>query len=145
MRLHAKLTLALAVMALGLLPAVAGAASPDYQPEQPQHPAHPAHGAKPPKGHGYGYYCKGQSKKHVDGMKRTPFAECVRAATRANRNEKLNSKQACKLESKKHVKGQKGTPFSNCVHGVNQMRKDLREQEKEEKEQEEATGETTQS
>jgi hypothetical protein len=124
MKLHKKLVAGLAVLAIGLVPAAAGAAGgPEYQPE------HPSHGAKPPKGHGYGYYCKGESKKHVDGMQRTPFAECVRAAARANRNEKLNPQQACKAESKNHVKGQQGTPYSVCVKGVAQLREDKAEEE----------------
>lgn len=121
MKMYMKLALGLAVVALGLLPAVAGAVS--YQPEyHPEHPTPPHETA--PKGHAYGYYCKGESKKHVKGVKRTPFAECVRAMKQADHNEAKTAREACKSLSKKHVKGVKGTPFSTCIKGVAQMRKE---------------------
>jgi hypothetical protein len=126
MRLHTKVASVLAVLALGLVPAT-GLASVDYTPEGPKYepdkpkPAHP-HGG--PKGKAYGYYCKGQSKKHVKGEKGTAFSRCVKAMARADKNEALNAKKACKALSKKHVKGEKGTPFSRCVKGVAQMRRE---------------------
>jgi hypothetical protein len=72
MKLHPKLALGLAVLALGLLPALAGAVSyqpPEYQPEHPTKPT------PEPKGHAYGFYCKGFSKKHV---KRPSANACTR-------------------------------------------------------------------
>lgn len=116
MKLQSKFVLGLIVLALGLVPVAAAAGSgPDYGPEKPAHP---------PKGHGYGYYCKGESKKHVKGEKGTPFSQCVTAASRADHNADLTAREACKPLSKKHVKGTQGTPFSVCVKGVAQMRKD---------------------
>ena len=120
MKLSMKVTVALAVLALGLVPAAGVAAGPNYAPEHPTHPTHPS----TPKGKAYGKYCKGQSKEHVKGEQGTAFSRCVKAMAQADKNENLNPKKACKELSKEHVKGEKGTPFSNCVQGVNQMRKD---------------------
>jgi hypothetical protein len=120
MKLHSKLVTSLAVLAMGLLPATAGAVS--YQPDY--HPDHPPHPTTAPKGHAYGYYCKGVSKKHVKGEKGTPFSKCVRAMRQADHDATVKAKKACKGLSKKHVKGQKGTEFSRCVKGVAQMRKE---------------------
>jgi hypothetical protein len=130
MKLHLKLALGLAVLALGLVPAVGVADGPNYQPEgpsyQPEKPPQPPKGT-PPQGKAYGYYCKGQSKKHVKGEKGTAFSRCVKAMKQADKNENLNPKKACKGLSKKHVKGkgsEKGTPFSRCVKAVNKMRQE---------------------
>jgi hypothetical protein len=116
--------LAAAVLALGLLPASA-LADVDYQPEPPKH----EHSDHQPKGHAYGYYCKGESKKHVEGTPGTPFSQCVKAHARADHDESLTARKACKTMSKKHVKGEKGTAFSRCIRTVNQMRREQREQE----------------
>jgi hypothetical protein len=129
MKLRVMLAMALGVLSLGLLPAMAGAVSyapdtpkgPKYNPDKPKPPAHP-HGG--PQGKAYGYYCKGQSKKHVKGQKGTAFSRCVKALARAGKNPNLHPRKACKGLSKKHVKGVKGTPFSACVKSVNQMRQE---------------------
>ncbi|HET7506794.1 MAG TPA: hypothetical protein VFJ53_00400 [Solirubrobacterales bacterium] len=128
MKLHPKLALGLAVLAMALLPAMAGAVS--YQPEyHPEHPSHPPTSA--PKGHAYGYWCKGESKKHVKGEKGTPFSQCVRAHKRAANQPDLTPRQACKDLNKKHDRsgkhvahGDKGTAFSRCVKTVNQQRQE---------------------
>jgi hypothetical protein len=125
MKLQSKVLLAVIAVALCLVPATAGAAGPDYAPEKPDHPAK----EHAPKGHAYGFYCKGESKKHVKGEQGTPFSQCVSAAARANRNDQLTAREACKTLSKKHAKGEQGTPFSVCVKGVAQMRKDKAEEE----------------
>jgi len=125
MKLHMKLTLGLAVLSLGLVPAMAGAVTyqpPEYQPEKP--PNTPQGPKTAPKGKAYGYYCRGQSKKHVKGQQGTAFSRCVKALARADKNPELHPKKACKALSKKHVKGQQGTPFSKCVKGVNQLRQE---------------------
>ena len=83
MKLHPKLALGLAVLAMALLPAMAGAVS--YQPEY--HPAHPPHPTTAPKGNAYGYWCKGESKKHVKGVKGTPFTKCVHGVNQMRREE----------------------------------------------------------
>lgn len=121
MKLHPKLALGLAVLALGLLPALAGATS--YQPEY--HPEHPAPPPSPP-GHAYGFYCQGFSKKHVQGEKGTPFSQCVHAMKVADHNGDITARQACKqFKGQKHVPhGDKGTPFSRCIKGVNQLRRE---------------------
>jgi hypothetical protein len=126
MKLHLKLVIGLAVLALGLVPAIGMADGPTYTPEGPNYqPENTPKGPKsPPKGHAYGYYCRGESKKHVKGEKGTAFSKCVKAMAQADKNEKVTAKKACKELSKKHVKGQKGTPFSICVKGVAQMRKE---------------------
>jgi len=128
MKLRTMFVMALAVLSLAAMPAVGVADGPDYQPEGPNyHPEHPQTPQGPksaPKGHAYGYYCRGQSKKHVKGEKGTAFSRCVKAMAQADKNDNLNAKKACKTLSKKHVKGVKGTPFSSCVKGVNQMRRE---------------------
>jgi len=129
MKLRMMLVMGIAVLSLGLVPTVGMADGPDYQPEGPTyHPEHPNNTPKgpkaAPKGKAYGYYCRGQSKKHVKGEKGTAFSRCVKAMAQADKDDSLNAKKACKTLSKKHVKGVKGTPFSNCVKGVNQMRRE---------------------
>ncbi len=76
---------------------------------------------KKPKGKAYGFYCQGQSKKHVDGTPGTPFSACVKAMKALDKGTATTPKKACKSLSKKHVKGIKGTPFSNCVNGGKQL------------------------
>ena len=127
MKLRMMLVMGLAVLSLGLLPAVGTANSPNYQPEGPNYqPEHPPKGPKSaPKGKAYGYYCRGKSKRHVKGEKGTEFSRCVKALAQAGKNPGLHPKKACKGLSKKHVKGgEKGTEFSRCVKTVNQMRRD---------------------
>lgn len=86
-------------------------------------PETPGPGASlPEKAKAFGRYCQGQSKKHVDGQKGTPFSQCVTAMAKAAQDEKITARQACKGLSKKHVKGVKGTPFSKCVAGVAKLR-----------------------
>lgn len=72
----------------------------------------------------YGFYCQGQSKKHVKGTKGTPFSQCVHAMKALDKGETTSPKVACKSLSKKHVRGTKGTPFSRCVSGGEQLLKD---------------------
>jgi hypothetical protein len=131
MKLHAKFVAALAVLAMGLVPAIAGAVSyqPEYHPEHP--PSHPPHPTTAPKGHAYGYWCKGESKKHVKGEKGTAFSRCVRAHKRAANQPDMTARQACKDLKKKHDQsgrhtphGEKGTAFSRCVKAVAQQRKE---------------------
>jgi len=116
MKLRSKLGAGLAVLALGALPTVAGATGPEYAPEKPPK-------THQPRGHAYGYYCKGKSKKHVKGEQGTEFSRCVQALKQAD-NHGLAPKQACKDESKKRVKGVAGTAYSRCVKAVAQMEKD---------------------
>jgi hypothetical protein len=86
-------------------------------------PETPGPGATPPeKAKAYGHLCQGESKKHVDGQKGTPFSQCVTAMAKAAHDEKMTAREACKGLSKKHVKGEKGTPFSRCVSGVAKLR-----------------------
>lgn len=122
MKLRSKLAAGLIVLAMGAVPTMAGATGPEYAPEHPPK-------THEPKGHAYGYYCKAESKKHVKGVPGTPFSACVKAATRAARNDQLTAREACKALSKKHVKGQQGTPFSVCVKGVAQLQKDKAREE----------------
>lgn len=126
MKLRMLLTMGLAMFSLALIPAMATADPPEYHPEGPKYqPEHPPQGPKTaPKGKAYGYYCRGQSKKHVKGEKGTAFSRCVKAMAQADKNDDVTAKKACKALSKKHVKGVKGTPFSNCVKGVNQLRRE---------------------
>ena len=106
-------------MALAIPPSTVGHGNgPNYASEPPG-PTAPL----PEKANAYGVYCQGQSKKHVDGQKGTPFSQCVTAMAKAAHNERLSARQACKGMSKKHLKGQKGTPFSHCVTAAAKLRK----------------------
>ncbi len=69
----------------------------------------------PAKVKAYGRYCKGESKKHVEGQKGTPFSQCVTAMAKLATGKNTSPRKACKELSKKHVEGEKGTPFSLCV------------------------------
>ena len=127
MKLHLKLVAGLAVLAMGLLPAMAGAVSyqPEYKPETPKGPK------QPPKGHAYGYWCRGESKQHVKGQQGTAFSRCVRAHKRAANQPDKTPREVCRDlkikhdRSGKHVPhGDKGTAFSRCVKTVAQQRKE---------------------
>jgi hypothetical protein len=137
MKLQTKIAATLVALALALVPATVVANppaghgqgngngnGPEYNPapEKPETPGTEA--SMPEKAKAYGVYCKGQSKKHVDGEKGTPFSQCVNAMAKAANNEKVTPGKACKGMSRKHVKGEKGTPFSRCVNGVAKLRKD---------------------
>ena len=116
MKLRSKLVAGLTVLAIGAVPATAGAGGPDYAPDHPPK-------THQPKGHAYGFYCKGKSKKHVKGEKGTEFSRCVHEMKQAD-TQGLNPREACKDKSKKHVKGEKGTPFSRCVTAAAKLRND---------------------
>ncbi len=131
MRIHLKIALALGALILAAAPSTALAVKPaepgsqgkgpHYVPEKPETPGPGA--SLPEKAKAYGVYCKGESKKHVEGEKGTPFSQCVTAMAKAAKNERMTARQACKGLSKKHVKGEKGTPFSRCVKAAAQLRK----------------------
>jgi hypothetical protein len=106
MKRYSKLAVIPAVLALGAAPALAV--------------------ASPPSSHAkaYGFYCKGESKKHVDGAKGTPFSQCVTAMNKIASGQTSSARKACKGESKKHVSGQKGTPFSQCVSAEAKLKAD---------------------
>jgi hypothetical protein len=114
-----KLTLGVAVLMLAMVPAMASAGGPSYNPGGPNY-------GPPPHGNAYGFFCKGESKKHVKGQKGTAFSRCVKRMARADRNDKLSPGQVCKGLSKKHKKGEKGTAFSRCVKAVAKMRAGVR-------------------
>jgi hypothetical protein len=67
------------------------------------------------KARAYGKYCQGESKKHVDGMKGTPFSRCVTAMAKAASGEAHSARAACTGLSHKHTAGKHGTPYSRCV------------------------------
>ncbi len=81
------------------------------------------------KGKAYGKLCQGQSKKHVKGVKGTPFSNCVRAMKTVAGDEEATPRDACKALSKKHVKGEKGTPFSRCVVAAQKVKRETAEPE----------------
>jgi hypothetical protein len=139
MRLHLKTALIVGVLSLAAMPALAVAAGhkpatvppteagvsgqvtgPNYNPSPPSPPSQ----AK-----AYGVLCRGESKKHVEDQKRTPFAECVLAMARAAHHGGLSPRQACQGLSKKHVKGQKQTPFAACVVAAAKLRHEEEQKE----------------
>ncbi|HEX3239775.1 MAG TPA: hypothetical protein VHR18_06535 [Solirubrobacterales bacterium] len=129
MTLKSKIAVITGTLALVLAPSAALAQGVDYTPapEHPTHPAHPTPGPKaalPEKAKAYGVYCRGFSKKHVEGTKGTPFSRCVTAMAKAATDEGTSAREACKSFSKKHVEGTKGTPFSRCVVAAAQVKQD---------------------
>jgi hypothetical protein len=83
-------------------------------------PTQPA--AQPPKTHALGYYCKGESKRHVHGgQKRTPFSQCVSAMAKLSKGSSSSPGDACKGLSHRHVSGAKSTPYALCVAGGKQL------------------------
>lgn len=124
MKLHIKLGLVTAALALALVPAAALANGPDYNPAPPEHPTAPPDHAK-----AYGKHCQGYSKQHVEGVPGTPFSACVKAMAQADHHPGLTGREACRQLSKKHTEGTQGTPFSRCIKKVAQMRKEEHEQE----------------
>ncbi len=126
MNFKSKIAVLAGALALVLAPSAALAQGVDYAPAPPEHPAHPTPGPKaslPEKAKAYGVYCRGFSKKHVEGEKGTPFSRCVTAMARATTNEGATTREACRGFSKKHVEGAKGTPFSRCVVAAAQAKK----------------------
>ena len=93
MNFKTRLAVLTGALALALAPTAALAQGVEYTPAHPEHPAHPAHptpGPKAPlpeKAKAYGVYCRGFSKKHVAGEKRTPFSRCVVAAARVKKDQ----------------------------------------------------------
>ncbi len=83
-----------------------------------------ANASLPAKAKAYGFYCQGESKKHVEGQKGTPFSQCVTGMAKLANGSADNPHAACVGESKKHVKGQKGTPYSQCVSGAAKLQHD---------------------
>jgi hypothetical protein len=119
MRLHTKIAVAAATMAIGAAPALAIAASPGNSGSAPGHnktgtTTQPS-AISPSQAKAFGRACQGESKKHVAGTPGTPFSKCVTAMAKLENGSVKNPRTACATESKKHVAGTPGTPFSRCV------------------------------
>jgi hypothetical protein len=114
MKLRNQIMTVLAVSTIGVTPlALAGGAL--------AHPGKTHTHTTPSDAKAYGKFCRGESKKHVKGQKRTPFSECVVAMAHVAKG--TNPVKACATESKRHVNGQKGTPFSDCVADGKKLQK----------------------
>ena len=105
MKLRMMLVMGLAVFSLGLLPAVGTADGPDYQPEGPNYQPNtrPQGPKSAPKGKAYGYYCRGESKKHVKGEKGTavqPLRESDGAGGQERRPDREESLQGAEQEAR---------------------------------------------
>ncbi len=129
MKLQLKIAMVLGALALATAPALTLASQPTnpgqgngpkYTPAPPETPG-PGAGL-PEKAKAYGVYCQGESKKHVEGEKGTPFSQCVTAMAKAAHNERITPRKACKGLSKEHQKGEKGTAFSRCVKAAAKLR-----------------------
>lgn len=146
MKLHLKIAILVGILALAAAPAAALATRPAEPGNGNGHtPAEPGNGHKPAEGtHGkgngpeyspappttkaFGYYCQGESKRHVAGTPGTPFSACVKAHAMAAAHPHMSPGRACKGIPGKHiVKGEKGTPHSRCVAEVIKQRKEERE------------------
>jgi hypothetical protein len=130
MKFHGKLAIIPAVLALGAAPALSLADPPSHPSGPPASvttgkPTTPGPKASlPTKAKAYGTYCKAESKKHVSGMKGTPFSQCVTAMAKLATGTTSSARTACKAELKKHVSGEKGTPFSRCVSAAAKLKAD---------------------
>lgn len=134
MKIHTKLVILTAAMALGAAPALAlgppsGTPVPtntgtSHMPSNPgsqgtsHKPSTPGPNASlPAKAKAYGKLCQAESKTHVAGTPGTPFSKCVTDMAKLANGSTKNPRTACKDESKTHVAGTPGTPFSQCVSG----------------------------
>jgi hypothetical protein len=141
MRIHTKIAMVTATLALSAAPALAmgppsGTPIPtnsgtSHMPTNPgsqgtsHKPSNPGPNASlPAKAKAYGKYCQNESKKHVAGTPGTPFSKCVTDMAKLAHGSAKNPTTACKDESKTHVAGQKGTPFSQCVSAGAKLLKD---------------------
>ena len=86
-----------------------------------------------------GQLCKAESKKKVEGQKKSAFAACVSGAKKVQATAERTSVakatktapgQFCKGQSKKKVEGQEKSAFAACVTGAAKAQKDLRKQER---------------
>ena len=86
-----------------------------------------------------GQLCKAESKKKVEGQKKSAFAMCVSGAkkvqaeaeeTSVAKATKTAPGQFCKGQSKKKAEGQKKSAFASCVTGAAKAQKDLRKQQR---------------
>lgn len=147
MRHHLKIAILIGVLALVAAPTAALATRPaepgngnGNTPTEPGNGHKPTEGTtgqgngpsyspeSPPTTKAFGYYCQGESKKHVAGTPGTPFSACVKAHEAAAAHPAMSPGRACKgLPGKHIVKGEKGTPHSRCVAGVIKQRKEERE------------------
>ena len=126
MNVPSKIAAAAAALALGAVPAVALANGPGNHGKSGSAPGHnkTTSGTLSSNAKAYGHACSasGESKKHVKGMKGTPFSNCVVAMAQLAKHKGENPAKACASESKKHVTGMKGTPFSDCVSAAAKLR-----------------------
>lgn len=136
MKVNRTIAAAAAALTLAVVPALALASSGNGPPAWAHNQQGPSGTSGPsgpsgptgpnPNGHAWGVRCRGELKKHVKGMKGTPFSQCVTAMAKASHGATPHA--ACKGELKKHVKGMKGTPFSRCVSAAAKLQKDLKSQ-----------------
>ena len=86
-----------------------------------------------------GQLCKAESKKKVEGQKKSAFAACVSGAKKVQATAERTSVakatktapgQFCKGQSKKKAEGQEKSAFAACVTGAAKAQKDLRKQER---------------
>ena len=125
MKVTSKIALVIAALAFGAAPAVAIANGPGKSSGAPGHnKTTPTPTTTSSSAEAYGRLClaAGASKKHVKGIKGTPFSQCVTGLAHAAKNPKETPNVACKSASKKHVSGSKGTPFSECVAATKSLR-----------------------
>src|SRR6266513_2716126 len=112
MRHLSKITILAGALALSAAPALANQPTSHVNQGKSHFPSTTptASASLPAKAKAYGFYCQGESKKHVDGQKGTPFSQCVTGMAKLANGSADNPHAACVGESKKHVKVPKGTP-----------------------------------
>ena len=127
MKLRSICALVACAAMVGLVP-TAAVADVNYNPGggPNYHPGGGPPPGPPPHGKAFGFYCKGESKKHVKGQQGTAFSRCVKKMAQAAGDTDKTVREVCAGLSKKHVKGEKGTAFSRCVVNAAHMRRDLR-------------------
>src|SRR4051794_20593647 len=88
-------------------------------------PPTPAGTEQPVLTHSLGYYCKGESKRHVSGQKRTPFSQCVAAMAKLANGSSSSATAACRSLPRRRVSGARRTPYAICVAGGKSLLTDL--------------------
>ena len=113
MRFLSKLAVLIGALALCAAPAFAAGQPTDTPPDNQGTSHVPGNGKShfpettpgpsaglPAKAKAYGFYCQGESKKHVDGQKGTPFSQCVTAMAKLANGNTNSPAKACAGESK---------------------------------------------
>src|SRR4051812_15380768 len=100
MKVRNRVVTVVAALAIAAIPTVAFAGNGNGHGNGNNGTTGPTGAKHQPRGHAYGFYCQGQSKKHVKGQKGTPFSQCVHAMKLLASGQTTNPAKACAALSK---------------------------------------------